>query len=299
MAKRTHYEILGIDRQAPVAEVKSQYRRLAKRYHPDLNPNNPQAAQQFREVQLAYDVLSDPDKRRNYDETLAPASAYNYTGGPRPYRRYDGRYRQQARNNRPVNRPYQPREAYTHYTVELTLAELFKGTRRSLVVGQTFTCGRCRGTGKLETGVTCGRCGGYGFVVSYKRTEVIIPPGMQPDMHIRIAVEDSAPEHPLLDAPIVTNISVMIRLCDSAPFEYRDHQLYITANVPAHLLAEGGEWTIPAPEGGEVTFNIPANTASGTTVTLRKRGLRHGSAQRRGNLFCTVVAEPEVEKKPA
>ncbi len=292
-----HYDVLGVDRQAPATQIKSHYRRLAKRYHPDLNPDNPQAAQRFREIHNAYEVLSDPDKRRNYDQTLTPSAGYAYTGPTRTRRRYDGRYRQPPRYNRPVSRPYQPRSDYSRYTLDLTLQELFKGVRRALVVGQTFTCGRCRGSGKLDSGATCGRCGGYGFVVSYRRMEVNIPPGMQPDMSIRVEVGDGQAEHPLLDAPVLTNISVTIQLCGSDPFEYRDRQLYITTEVPTQLLEEGGAWTIPAPEGGQLTFNIPAHTLSGTQLTIRKRGLRNGSSQRRGNLYCTVLAE--AEKIPA
>ncbi len=293
MPKPTYYEILEIDSQAPTTEVKSQYRRLAKRYHPDLNPNSKQAVQHFHEVQQAYEVLSDPEKRRNYDATIFPDArpGRNPTNRARTYRRYDGRYRQQPRSNRPVSRPHQPRENYLHYKVEVSLEDLFKGTRHPLIVGLTFTCGRCNGTGRLEENAVCGRCGGYGFVVSYTRTEITIPPGMQPDMSIRVAVNNDEPEHSILESPVGTSVEVSIQLKSSYPFEYRDQKLYITTEVPAHVLADGGEWTIPAPEGGATSFTIPPNTNSGTTLTLRKLGLRNGSTQRRGNLFCTVVAE--------
>ncbi len=294
MPKQTYYEILGIERQAPAAEIKSQYRRQAKRYHPDLNPGNPQAAERFRQVQAAYEVLLDPEKRRQYDASLLPHSqnaTQSYGSGPRPYRRYDGRSRQRPRaSGRPVNRPHQPRSAYSHYDVTLNLSELFRGARRHLTVGQTFTCGRCRGRGKLENGARCERCDGYGFVVSYQRQEILIPPGLQPGMSIHVEVDENQPEHPLLDAPVVSNISVTIKLMASTLFEYRDHQLYTQTQVPGWLLAQGGEWTIPAPEGGDLTFKIPAETLSGSTLTLRKRGLRNGASQRRGNLICTVFA---------
>ena len=297
MPKRTFYEVLGVDRQAPAAAIKSQYRRLAKRSHPDLNPNDPQAARQFQEVQAAYEVLSDPERRQAYDtdsgfEPLETGNRRPWQNGSRTYRRYDGRPRQRPRATRPVSRPSQPRSAYSHYTIELTLQELFRGVRRPLVVGQTFTCGRCRGKGKLESGGVCERCGGYGFVVNYQRVEVLVPPGLQPGMNIRLDITSGQPEHPLLDAPVSNDIAVTICLRETPPFEYRDHQLYATAHVPAHLLSDGGEWTIPAPEGGEITFKIPPATLSGSVLTLRKRGLRNGSSQRRGNLLCTLLAQP-------
>lgn len=294
MPKRTYYEVLDLDQQAPAAQIKSHYRRLAKRYHPDLNPSNPHAAQQFLEIQTAYDTLSDPEKRQHYDQTVLGHDHAAQAGFTRAYRRYDGRSRPRPRsrpNTRPVSRPHRPRSAYSQYSVEVSIQELFRGTRRSLVVGHTFTCGRCRGRGKLESEVSCPRCGGYGFVVSYQRVEVVIPPGLQPDMTIRLALNDDNPEHPLLDAPVMSNVCITVRLAQSHPFEYRDHQLHTTTEVPVQVLTEGGNWTIPGPEGGEITFKIPANTASGSTLTLRKHGLRNGTSQRRGNLFCTVVTQ--------
>ncbi len=300
MSKSTHYDTLGLDRQAPAAQIKSQYRRLAKRYHPDLNPGNAHAAQQFLEVKAAYDTLSNPDKRREYDFELgeppaeAPATQYPWQAGKHSYRRYDGRPRQRPRQHRPVMRPHQPRAAYSHYVLDLSLPELFKGVRRSITVGQTFTCGRCRGRGKLDNGLPCQRCGSYGFVVNYQQIEVMVPPGLQPGMNIRLELANNGSlEDTLLDAPVMTDIALTLRLRETPPFEYRDHQLYTTASVPSRLLNEGGEWTIPAPEGGELTFKIPAETLSGTMLTLRKRGLRNGTSQRRGNLFCTVIAQSE------
>jgi DnaJ-class molecular chaperone len=293
MQKRTHYEVLGLDRNAHPDQIKTQHRRLAKRYHPDLNPGDPRASQQFREVQAAYDILSDQDKRRSYDETLKLGPADSFESFPetsRAYRQYDARPRQRPRRNtRPVNRPTQPRAAYSNYIVSLSLQELFRGARRTLTVGQTYTCGRCRGTGKVDF-ITCKRCGGYGFLVSYQKQEIVIPPGLQPDMQIRIDLNQGKPEDELLDAPIRTNISVTIQLDDSGPFEMRDNQIYTTTHVPADLLETGGNWTIPDPMGDEFTFAIPPKTPNGSTLKLRKHGLRLGASSRRGHLYCTVLA---------
>jgi DnaJ-class molecular chaperone len=293
MQKRTHYEILELGRNAPPAQIKAHHRRLVKRFHPDLNPGDPRASQQFREVQAAYDVLSDQDKRRSYDETLRvdPLEPFEvYRESPKSYHEYVSRqHPRPRRNTRPLSRPSQSRAAYSNYTVYLSLQELFRGARRTLTIGQTYTCGRCRGTGKVDL-LTCTRCGGYGFLVSYEKHEIVIPPGLQPDMQIRIDVNQDQAEDAMLDAPLRPNISVTIRLDDSGPFELRDNELYTTAYIPANLLETGGNWTIPDPVGDEFTFAIPPNTPHGSILKLRRHGLRLGASPRRGHLYCTVFA---------
>jgi curved DNA-binding protein len=79
---RDYYEILGVARAAKEEEIKKVYRKLARKYHPDLNPNNKQAEEKFKEVQEAYEVLSDPEKRQKYDQLGA-----NWKNGADQYRR--------------------------------------------------------------------------------------------------------------------------------------------------------------------------------------------------------------------
>lgn len=296
MPEKTFYAVLGLGPDASAAEVKRQYRRLAKRYHPDLNPNNLEAPAKFRELQAAYEVLSDPIKRRQYDAELG------YAGNPQPdssrfYRRYQPSNRTRRRYHAayPVSKATKPRAAYSQYTVEVTLPELFKGTRRVMNVGVTYTCRYCRGAGKLvtETGMmVCPHCDGYGFLVSFQQVPLVLPPGLMPGMSMRLDVFGGQPESTMLDAPVNTNILVTVQLSDSGSFEFRDNQLHTTTAVQVEILNEGGEWTIPAPDGGTITFNIPAHTTSGSILVLRKRGLPRGSSHKRGNLYCTVVAVP-------
>ena len=83
--KRDYYEVLGIQKGASEAEIKSAYRKLAKKYHPDLNPDNPEAEAKFKEINEANDVLSDPDKRARYDQFGHAGVDPSYAGGAGGY----------------------------------------------------------------------------------------------------------------------------------------------------------------------------------------------------------------------
>jgi DnaJ-class molecular chaperone len=292
-----HYDRLELPVNATEQQIKMQYRRLAKRCHPDLNPNNPKAAEEFRKLHHAYTILSDPEKRQAYDASLSRSSrGYEHDSAQHYYRRASHTQAYAQTRVRPTPRrhmykPDRPRSSFLQYMLSLSIEELFKGARRRLTIGQTHTCPRCRGKGVLGSGEKCPRCDGYTFLVSYEPTEVVIPPGVLPGTMIRVEVGGAYSPSPAFDVLYIDEVLVTIGVKEDEKYSVRDQHLYTTACIPTPLLKEGGEWKLPAPEGGELTITIPANTASGTVLTVRRQGLRNGASHRRGNLYCTVVAE--------
>jgi molecular chaperone DnaJ len=291
----TYYDRLKLPVNASDNEIKMQYRRLAKGCHPDLNPDNPKAAEQFRELHKAYTVLSDPEKRKAYDSSLSHfdrgtnSYTYRYSSAtqPRPHTQ-----RRRTAPRRPMFKPDKPRQSFFNYEVGLSIQELFKGARRKLTIGQTHTCPRCRGKGVLVSGEKCPRCEGYTFLVSYEQAEIVIPPGVLPGTMIRVEVGHNYSANPMFDVLYIDEVLVTVIVKQDEPFTVREQHLYTTVHVPAALLEEGGKWELPAPEGGEVlVMNIPPKTSSGTTLTLRRHGLKNGASQRRGNLYCTLLSE--------
>lgn len=177
-----YYQILGVPKNADEKQIKSAYRKLARKYHPDVNPNDKTAEAKFKEVSQAYEVLSDPDKRKLYDQYGsqweaaqhmkanpsggAPGQHFEFTdadfGGSggffeQFFGHFGGGQVQQAR-------PKGVEPADVEKIVELTLEEIDSGTKRKLVYQVQDACKSCDGTGyvRLRSAQPCPVCGGTG-----------------------------------------------------------------------------------------------------------------------------------------
>ncbi len=178
-AKRDYYEVLGVSRNATQEEIKKAYRRLARKYHPDFN-KDPDAQERFKEINEAYQVLSDPEKRKLYDQY--GHSAFSAQGQPPPEEFFHGNIgdifeeifkgfgfedifeRATREKRRAYERPVKGEDIY--YTVELTLEEAYSGTVVSIPIMREIACDACKGLGYDATKGerTCPTCGGRGEI---------------------------------------------------------------------------------------------------------------------------------------
>ncbi len=178
MAKRDYYDVLGVSRSADQAEIKSAYRKLAIKYHPDKNPNNAEAEEKFKEAAEAYEVLSNPEKRQRYDRfghSAGAAGGYGgggmnmedifsqfgdiFGGGGSPFESFFGGGSQ--RGGRRVAKGTNLR-----IKVKLTLQEIAKGAEKKIKVNKQVVCTACEGSGAKDKSSfhTCRTCGGSGTV---------------------------------------------------------------------------------------------------------------------------------------
>lgn len=183
--KRDYYEVLGINKGASEDEIKKAYRQKAKQYHPDLNPDNPDAEAKFKEVNEAYEVLSDSDKKSRYDQFGHVGVDPNFgAGGGNPFGGgvefdmgdlgdiFGSFFGGFGGGGRRAN-PNSSRRGETLRTrITVSFDEAAKGCKRTIELNKTSTCNECGGTGCASgtSKKTCPDCSGRGYVSVQQRT---------------------------------------------------------------------------------------------------------------------------------
>lgn len=173
------YVVLGLSHDATEAEIKRAYRRLARRFHPDINPGDRMAAARFRQILEAYETLMDPQRRSRYDAGLVgeesdrrPTSGFegfDFSTRGADYSATFGDLFAEVLTDRGARRPVPDRGADLHQTIALTFEEAFSGATRALTVTRRETCRTCAGTGKTRSVAgPCLACQGSGAVRSVR-----------------------------------------------------------------------------------------------------------------------------------
>lgn len=293
MEFKDYYSILGIAKTASDADIKKAYRKLARKYHPDLNPGDKTAEAKFKEVNEANEVLGDPDKRRKYDELGSNWRAYDQAppspggwsssgarpGGSGPYRTMSPEEMQDmfgnadpfsdffhtffggaaagdpGRRGRP-SRSKRGRDVES--PVELTLEEAFAGTTRRISI---------KDDGHART------------------VDVRIPAGVKEGARVRAAGEGEA-------APAggtAGDLFLAVRLLPHGRFERRGQDIYTRVSLPVTTAVLGGEVDVPTLAGSTLRLKVPALTGSGRVFRLRGHGMPTvGKPDERGDLYATA-----------
>jgi molecular chaperone DnaJ len=302
MPGRDYYAILGVGRSAPEKEIKQAYRRLARKYHPDVNPGDKSAEAKFKEINEAYEVLSDPEKRRKYDrfgdqwqyaEQFAKAGqqAQRDFGKGGTYTTFDfedlgdlggifdGIFRGFGTGSGTVRRSGRARSA--EHPVEVTLEEAYHGTKRVLQVWGEEPCSVCGGSGKVRNR-SCAACGGYGVERKPKRLEVKIPPGVGDGSKVRIAGQGS-----LSHDGVKGDLYLVVKVLPHKLFERKDDDLHVEVPVPLVIAVLGGEVELPTLKG-KIALRVPPETQNGKVFRLAGQGMPHLNDSSRGDLFAKV-----------
>ncbi|MBN2267078.1 MAG: molecular chaperone DnaJ [Candidatus Babeliaceae bacterium] len=178
--KRDYYEVLGVSKTASLDEIKQAYRKLALKYHPDRNPNNKEAEEKFKEAAEAYEILSNPEKRKQYDQFGHAAPGMNGGPGAGGFRDAQDIFEQfgdifsdlfggggTSRQRKAKRAGPMPRRGHDlERPITITLEEAFTGTKKDVTYYHFVACETCKGSG-MEAGTTaetCSSCQGYGEI---------------------------------------------------------------------------------------------------------------------------------------
>ncbi len=291
MAKRDYYEVLGVSRTAPEKEIRQAYRKLARKSHPDLHPNDKQAEARFKEIGAAYDVLSDADKRKKYDrwghdwekiEQAQQAGAAAGAGaGPFGGNSRWGGSRGATVNDVPIDDEVLgglfdslfgggrtgrrttvggPRsgEDYDH-PITVTLEEAFTGATRLIQV--------------------------QGADGSVRKIEVKIPAGVSDGSRVRVAGQGG----PGRGGGSAGDLYLAVSIQPDPRFSRDGSDLIVAVDVPLYTAILGGEVHVPTPKGTRLALKLPPNTQNGQRFRLGGQGMPRPEAPgSRGDLYAEV-----------
>lgn len=325
-----YYEVLGVARDATPEDIKRAYRKLAREWHPDANPDNPHAEHKFKEIAEAYSVLSDPVRRRDYDlfgTAKVPA------GGFDPFDIFASLFGSDPFSSFRTSRRAGPQRGSDLVAgVEVTLEEVVKGATKTVTIRNLQSCERCSGSG-CEPGTSpsrCTRCGGSGAVRSLQRSlfgnimtsftcpqchgsgeeittpchecmgegrlerldenPVEIPAGIEDGQHLRISGRGEAGPRGGGSGDLYVEVHVL----EDERFRRHGDDLEVQLPVSFAQATLGTTITFDSFDGAE-ELKVPAGTQPAEVLKIKGRGVPHLRRSGRGDLL--VQINVEIPKK--
>ena len=332
MANKNYYEILGVSKTASQDEIKAAYRKLVKQYHPDLHPNDAGCAAKFKEINEANEVLSDPQKRSQYDFELEnPYAAHgNFAGGDNPFAGFGDIFSNIFSGFGGSSEPQRHRGRDITYELSLSFLDAALGCTKELTYSRKDKCSDCRGTGaKNGTALKqCAKCGGKGQV-SYASGS-----GFFRTVTTRVCDECRGLGHIITEqcptcrgkGTTLVNTKVKFDIPAGADngsyikrrgygetpdnggeagdlivvFSVKPHKLftrkqfdlYVTVPIPFKTACLGGKVKIPGLDKA-FEYTVPDGTQSGKVICIRGKGIK--SRSRTGDLYVTIQVETPVK----
>lgn len=326
MAK-SYYEILGVSKTASDEEIKSAYRKLARKYHPDLNPGDENAANMFKEINEAYETLGDTQKRAAYDR---PSASSAFSGGGAGgggassffdefVNMFNGEHKESSSSS----------GGDISLNVTLTFEEAAFGVTKEIPINRFEPCSACRGTGAKNGTqfVKCNNCGGtgkvrfaqetpFGRVVSMKACNVCSGSGriikepcptcggralIRKNSNLRITFPAGIEPNQIMTVPgegersrngtKAGNLVLMINVMPHKHFKRKGLDLLIDVPVTFTQALLGDKVLVPTLKGSKIAFPLPEGTQSGTTFKLKGQGIENTKKGLVGDLLVTVDIE--------
>ncbi|MCL1894560.1 MAG: J domain-containing protein [Holophagaceae bacterium] len=333
MSSQDFYNTLGVPRNATEEDIKKAYRKLARKYHPDLNPGNATAEAKFKEITEAHEALSDAEKRQNYDAYGDPngPSMHGMPGGQHGggfdfsnFGDFFGFGQRSQRKGRPASK----RGEDILRTVRISFKDAFYGVKLPIQIHRTETCRGCKGSGEVSVGSkkSCPTCNGSGtieqglsFFKSRHQCPDCVGTGRKgppcPDCQGR----GRNPVHDAVTVAIPAGIEdgkkvrvggkgeaglrggesgdlfLSIQVNKDPRFERKGANLYLQLPISFSEAALGAKVDVPTPSA-QTTIRIPPGTQSGSKLRIKNQGMPIPKTDQRGDLFAEIqVVTPVIQ----
>ncbi len=306
------YKILGVSKKATADEIKKVYRKLAQKYHPDVNPDNKKSEERFKEVNSAFAVLSDPDKRKLYDEFGEESLSMGFNADKaRAYRQYQSSGGGGGQSSDPFSifsgfgfgdamhdifrggaqsRGRRGQDLSTSMAVDLRDAVL--GGEKRLVLDKPVRCEACDGRGMSGVmGQACAQCMGQGSMAKRSELKIKVPPGIRDGQEIRLAGQGA----PGVGEGASGDLLVRVTINPHARIDRDGNDLTMEVPITLGEAMRGARIDIPTFHG-KLKVTVPPGAQSGTKLRLRGKGVAGA-----GDLFVRLLVHvppmtPETEK---
>lgn len=319
MNYKDYYAVLGVPKGAAEKDIKSAYRKLARKWHPDTNPENAKEAEErFKEISEAYEVLGDAEKRKKYDvlgsdwqraarqaeQQRQYRSRFNdqnvhvdfSTGGvgggagPSGFSDFfdmffSGVGRRQTAQGAGARAGFAQRGQDLETTIELGLRDVYDGGKKAVSLQVEDACPRCHGTG-TDQGRICPQCSGTGHLLVTKKFEVSIPKGIGDGQRIRLAGQGGAG----INGGPNGDLYLIVRLQDDATYKRKGDDLYVDLPVSMYDLVLGGEVKVPT-MSGQVAMTIPEGTQNNRLLRLGGKGMPKVKGEGAGDQYVRLIGQ--------
>jgi molecular chaperone DnaJ len=332
MSKRDYYEVLGVSRNCTEIELKAAFRKLAMQHHPDRNPGDAACEHKFKEINEAYDVLKDSDKRAAYDRY--GHAAFEHGGGGAGFGAdfastfadiFDDLFGMGGGRRSGGRGSGRERGSDLRYNMEISLEEAFAGKTAQIRIPTSVTCEACSGSGakpgtKPKVCSTCGgagrvrhaqgfftlertcpacqgrgqviddpcpNCSGAGRVTRDRALSVNIPAGVEDGTRIRLAGEGEAG---LRGGP-PGDLYIFLSILPHEFFQRDGADLHCRVPISMVTAALGGEFEVPAIDGGKARVKVPTGTQSGRRFRLSNKGMPVLRSKQTGDMYVQVAVE--------
>jgi len=309
---KDYYKILGVNKKSTKDDIKGAYRKLSKKYHPDINP---QGSDKFKEIAEAYEVLSDDNKRRQYDNPN-PFGGGNARGGFNPFEDFVNNFNRNTQQRRrgpdkKIKLEITPIESYFGVNKPITYQVNYGCNSCGSSGGKKTQCQHCQGTGNIRTRVgtgfftqvidspcikcngtgdimidACFNCGGTGLKQKMEQIGVDIPKNVKNGDFLRVQGKgDFSPRNGVGD------LIIQIQVISKDGFERMNNDLVYTKKITPYDMIFNSEITLPHPDG-ELKLNIPINSETIKPLRLKGKGYKVNGSSGDFYVRLNIINEP-------